>query len=142
MTTLRYMRTRSAVCLLALLVASELGCNSSGLGGGRSTRIRIGSPTGDLNDPLWYVKVRATRDSEASARGVALLTQHRYDEALAELDDAIETNPEDHNSLYLAGVASEGRKELSEARDYYNRAIAISRKKAYRQALEHLNEHS
>lgn len=141
MTTLPYIRTSSAVCLLALLAASNLGCNSSGSGAGPSRTIRVGKPTGDLNDPLWYVEVRPTRGSEASARGVRLLAKHLYDEALVEFNNAIEMNPDDHNSLFLAGVASEGLRESFKARDYYERAMAISDEKAYRRALEHLDEH-
>lgn len=141
MTTLRHIRTSSAVCLLALLVASNVGCNSSGSGAGHSRTIRIGKPTGDLNDPLWYVTVRPTRGSEASAHGVRLLAKHLYDGALVEFNNAIEMNPDDHNSLFLAGVASEGQKRPFRAREYYERAMAISSKKDYRRALDRMDEH-
>ena len=128
-------------CLLVLLVASNLGCNADGTGGGHRRMIRIGKPTGDLNDPLRYVKVRPTRGSEASVRGVRLLEEYRYDEALVEFNNAIEMNPDDHNSLFLAGVASEGQEKPSRAREYYERAMAISSKKDYSRALERMDEH-
>lgn len=112
----------------------------SGCANTQSRTVRIGTPTGDPNDSLRYVKIRATSGSADSENGARLLSRNEYESAIEAFDRAVQTNPDDHNSIYLAGLAHEALGEEAEARQRYDQAYQRGGRSKYRNAMDALDE--
>ncbi|MFH1368315.1 MAG: tetratricopeptide repeat protein [Elusimicrobiota bacterium] len=62
----------------------------------------------------------------------------KYEEAIGEFKKALELNPGNPETYYNLGLIYENRNMSEEARDMYEKALAIDTK--YKKAREHLNK--
>jgi tetratricopeptide (TPR) repeat protein len=110
-----------------MLVGFCSGCGH----GGRRTTVMLGEQTLDPNVHLTAVQVRSTSESEESSRGVEYLVRGDYSRAANALDGASRSNPDDHNSIFLAAVAYEKLGKNGEACSRYKRAESIQHRGEY-----------
>ena len=119
---------RSVAVTGMLLVSFTCGCQS---GGGSRVTVLLGARTLDPNERLTPVPVRATRGSEYCERGVDYFRRGDYGRAADAFDRASEMNPDDHNSVFLAGLAYEKLGDQSSACKRYGRAAKIEYRSEY-----------
>lgn len=62
----------------------------------------------------------------------------KYDEAITEFEKALDINPGNPETFYNLGLIFENRNRADEARDMYEKALAIDND--YKKAREHLNK--
>lgn len=132
-------QARRGVAVIGMLLASVLcGCQgnggsgfSSSFGGGSRTTVLLGAKTLDPNVPLTPISVRATRESEDSKRGVVYLGRGDYGRAARAFERALEVDPGDHNSVFLAGLAYEKIGDQSKACSRYTEAARIVYRSEY-----------
>ena len=80
-------------------------------------------------------------DSSANlscGRGVSLLRDGRYAEALVELQQALEADPNDDRAMFAAGVASEVLGRRGQALEFYQQACLIKERPRYVQERDRL----
>jgi tetratricopeptide (TPR) repeat protein len=86
--------------------------------------------------------VEVTHSShESSKAGVNALVVDDWDEALAKFKMAISESPDDHESLFGAGVCCEKLNRMDEARKYYKRAQSLDTEEPkYRAAVDRVSQ--
>lgn len=132
-------QARRGLVVLAIMSASFLcGCLGSGGSGiknsfGRGARdtVMLGPRTLDPNETLTPVFVHATRGSEDSRRGLAYMGRGDYERAADAFDRALDMNPDDHNSVFLAGLAYEKLGDQSQACSRYTEAAQMEYRSEY-----------
>ncbi|MFP3937931.1 MAG: tetratricopeptide repeat protein [Phycisphaerae bacterium] len=70
-------------------------------------------------------------ESDAAKHGNEFATSGEYADALELYERAIETNPDDHGSMFNAGLMCEALGRFGEAERYYDRAIDLKVDKKY-----------
>ena len=71
---------------------------------------------------------------KASAKGVSYLRADMYAEALSSFKRALAEDPEDHRTLFAAGVACETLGDFEQALKYYKRACVVDDDEEYQDA--------
>lgn len=94
-------------------------------GGGTHDTVLLGDRTLDPSVSLVAVPVRSTRGSEPSKLGIAYLKRGDYKRAADTFDQASTINPEDHNSVFLAGLSYEKLGNQPKACTRYSQAARI-----------------
>lgn len=77
---------------------------------------------------------------EASEKGVSYLRADMYTEALNSFKQALAEDPEDHRTLFAAGVACEALGDFAQALKYYKRACVASGRAEYVDAKNRLTQ--
>lgn len=121
------------------MVLLSLCCGCHGGGGelrnpfarGSRDTVLLGRRTLDPNVPLTAVPVRSTRGSDASGLGLTYLRRGDYGRAADAFDQASDLNPEDHNSVFLAGLSYERLGDQNEACRRYAQAARIHPRAEY-----------
>lgn len=91
--------------------------------------------------PIEVVHEVAVQSSgnKASAKGVSLLRADMYRDALSNFETALVEDPDDHKTLYAAGVACEALGEPEKALDYYRKACVAKDDERYLKAKKRLD---